>query len=170
MKKGSVYDAIMKYNERQTFPKESGPKRKNEKPEKEVEKDVLDWSKKNNCFLHVVESKAVYSVSAGRYLAGQAEDGYPDLSGNNTDGHSMWVELKAKGKRSNLSVNQYEYLCSKIDQNCFAVVVDSSDILNEFYYSWKNSKNRQAYLKSVLPIPSEIRKQNSRPDPHGLGF
>jgi hypothetical protein len=168
-KKG--WDLLIKSIERQTNINQPEPRgKKNESPEKDVEKSCLAWGGKNRCYFHVVESKAVYSHAAGRYTHGQAESGYSDLSGNNANGHSLWVELKAKGRRSNLSAEQYWFLKSKIEQGCFAVVVDSAEILNEFYYKWAGSKNKESYLISILPIPKSIRDMNSRPDPEGLGF
>lgn len=167
-KKG--WDLLVRSIERQNSPgsRPTG-KRTYSKPEKLVEADCLDWAKKNNCFFHVVESKGVYSQEADRFVAGQAENGYPDLSGNNSAGHSMWVELKAKDKRSNLSPGQYNFLLKKIEQGCFAVVVDSSERLNEFYYSWVGSKNKEAYLKSILPYPAALKKIDQNFDP-SLGF
>lgn len=143
--------------------------RTNKKPEKLVEKDVLEWAKQNSVFVHVVESKAVWSMEAGRYVEGQAEAGYPDLSGNNNYGQSVWIELKAKDRRHNLSPAQYKFLSDKIEQGCFAVVVDSSSRLNDYYYTWLKSKNQKGYLVSILPVPSAIKKENDRFDP-SLGF
>jgi hypothetical protein len=143
--------------------------RKYKKPEKLVEKDVLAWAKDNGVHLHVVESKAIWSMEAGRFIEGQAEVGYPDLSGNNNYGHSIWIELKAKDKRHNLSPGQYQFLLNKIEQGCFAVVVDSAERVSEFYYTWLKKKDRQGYLTSILPVPSAIKKENDRFDPE-MGF
>lgn len=142
-------------------------RRKNQKPEKQVEKDCLDWSKRNSVFLHVIESKAVFSQAAGRYLSGQAESGFPDIVGNDSSGRVLYIELKALGKRSTLSPAQYLFLTEKIKQNCFAVVVDSADLLHEYYYSWKSSKNPPAYLMSLIPVPKRIRDETFDPS---LGF
>lgn len=147
--------------------KKSSSRGKNKKPEKIVEKDCLDWAKKNSVFLHVVESKAVFSQAAGRYLRGQTESGLSDLIGNNTSGHSVWIELKAKDRRCTLSLIQHKFLSEKISQGCFAVVVDSADRLHEYYYTWLNNKNPKAYLTGLLPVP---RAEKNQPiDPH-LGF
>jgi len=156
-KKG--WDLLLRSIERQQ-PKEKKSRAPSKKPEKEVEKQVLQWAKMQNIFLHVVESKAVFSQAAGSYLRGQVDAGFPDLVGNDSSGRVLYVELKAFGRRSNLSELQYEFLKRKINQGCFAVVVDSSEILNDFYYTWKTSKNPQSYLLSVLPIPSCIAKRD----------
>lgn len=163
-KKG--WDLLLRSIEKKT-PKNTPP-RKNKKPEKEVEQEVLEWAERQNIYLHVIEAKAVFSASAGRYLSGQCESGMPDLIGNNNSGQSLYIELKAKGRRSNLSLDQYQFLKNKIDQNCFAVVVDSAHCLNEFYYTWLNSKNKSGFLSSVLPVPSQIKKMEQN-DPE-LGF
>ncbi|MCB0415993.1 MAG: hypothetical protein KDD50_16765 [Bdellovibrionales bacterium] len=171
MNNNSVYKALLRGIERQTYPKEKqSRKKKNDKPEKLVEKDVLAWCEKNNISMHVIESKAVYSATAGRYLSGKAEPGFPDLVGNNKAGLSMYVELKAKDRRSNLSIEQYEFLLSKIKEGCFAVVVDSDKRLEEYYFTFLNSKSREGYLKGVLPVPKALKKIESRDDPHGLCF
>lgn len=142
---------------------------KYKKPEKQVEADCLEWASKNDAFLHIVEAKAVFSQAAGRYVSGQVESGFPDLVGNNNHGQVLWIELKAKDRRSTLSPKQYEFLKAKIEQGCFAVVVDSSARLHEFYYSWKSSKNPSQYLISLLPYPTALKKEAERFDPD-LGF
>lgn len=146
------------YKNKPTEKKQSA-RGKSKKPEKLVEKDCLDWAKKNSVFLHVVESKAVFSQAAGRYLSGQVESGFPDIVGNNMSGQVMWIELKAKGKRSTLSPVQYLFLTEKIKQGCFAVVVDSADLLHEYYYTWKSSKNPPSYLMSLIPVPKRVRDE-----------
>jgi hypothetical protein len=161
-KKG--WDLLIRSIERQQ-PKEKRSRSQNKKPEEEVEKQVLQWAKMQRIYLHIVESKAVFSQGAGSYLRGQTEPGFPDLVGNDSNGRVLYVELKAFGRRANLSELQYEFLKNKISQGCFAVCVDSSEILNDFYYSWSNSKNPQAYLLSVLPVPSCVSKREKDADP-----
>lgn len=133
------------------------------KPEKLVEKDCLDWAKKNGVHFHVVESKAVFSQAAGRYMTGQTESGFPDIVGNNSEGQVLWIELKAVDRRSTLSPVQYLFLTEKINQGCFAVVVDSADRLHEYYYTWKSSKNPPGYLMGLIPVPKRIRDEDERP-------
>lgn len=165
-KKG--WDLLLRSIERQQ-PREKKSRKSNSKPEKEVEKQVLAWAKNHQLFLHVVESKAVFSQAAGGYLRGQTEPGFLDLVGNDSSGRALFVELKALGRRSNLSELQYEFLKKKIEQNSFAVVVDSSEKLHEFYYTWLKSKNPQGYLLSILPVPSCVLKREKSFDPE-MGF
>ena len=71
-------------NKQQTkLAKENDPvkvsKRRNKSPEKEVEKEVMAWLKRNQFYCHVVEAKAVFSEKTGTYLRGQAAPGFPDI-------------------------------------------------------------------------------------------
>jgi hypothetical protein len=157
--KAKGWDLLIRSIDRQT-PKPKRSRNKNQTPEKDVQKRVTEWAKLNHFYLHVVESKAVYSQASASYLRGQVEPGFPDLVGNDSSGCVVYVELKALGKRSNLSELQYEFLRNKINQGCFAVCVDSPELLSEFYYKWKSSKNPQSYLLSVLPVPPRIAKRD----------
>ena len=133
------------------------PRKKIKDPEKLVEKDVRKWFEKMRFDFSVVESKAVWNNEAGAYIDGQTESGFSDIVGNNRHGLSMWVELKAKGKRSNASVAQVQFLLRKIKTNCFAVVVDGSSILDRYYSEWLQYIDSgdyiggRKYLKSLLP-------------------
>jgi len=141
--------------------------KKNDKPEKALEKSVLAWASSRNLFLHVVESKAVYSASAGRYLRGQAEAGLPDLIGN-VLGLSVWIELKAKGRRGTLKEHQRAFLVRKIEQGCFACCVDSVDQLASLLSSYFNtpSSDRAQLLQNHLPkkrSPREPKTHSETP-------
>jgi len=103
--------------------------KRNGKPEKELEKSILKWASQKAIHLHVIEAKAVYSQSAGRYLRGQAEAGIPDLIGN-CGGLSMWIELKSPGRRGTLKQHQREFLVQKVKQGCFSCCVDSVEQLD----------------------------------------
>lgn len=104
-------------------------KRRNKKPEKLVEKEVMQWLKCNQFYCHVVESKAVFSQKKGTYLRGQAAPGFPDIVGCAADGTAVFIELKAKGKRSTISSRQHNFLRRAIEHNAFAVVTDGADDL-----------------------------------------
>ena len=156
----SVKLALEKYSRRA-----AGVKRKrqsnqgNASPEKEVEKEVLEWARKADFDLSVVESKATYSLSAGRYLHGNAEAGFPDLVGNTPMCHgsiACFIELKAKGKINTIRPGQVEFLSRKIKRGCFAVCVDSAESLANHYRHWHNLLLESQvlaidYLLSVLP-------------------
>jgi len=110
------------------------PRAKNKKPEKEVEKEVMAWLKRNAFYCHVVESKAVFSEKTGSYLHGQATPGFPDVVGCAGDGTAVFIELKAKGKISTVSFKQYSFLRRAIEHNAFACVTDSEDDLK---FKWE---------------------------------
>lgn len=123
-------------------------KRKHNRPEKEVEKQVMSWCRDHNIFANVVESKAVYSAAAGRYLSGQASAGFPDIVAINNLGRFLAIELKSPGRRSTIRPNQYDFLIQVISLNGFACVTDSVSHLSSLYFSWLNSPD--ALKKSVL--------------------
>ena len=99
----------------------------------------------------VVESKAVYSAQAGRYLNSQAVAGFPDIVGCDALGRALFIEVKASGKRSTLKEHQRRFLIEKIDKNAFAVCVDGPDLLLKFYREWHQVEAKKAYLLKVLP-------------------
>lgn len=153
----SVKKALANYYKRQMGDHSRSPKKKNKKPEKIVEKQVTDWCKKHDLDVSIVECKGVYNSATNTYLHGMTEPGYSDLSGNNKYGMAVYIELKAKGRRSTIRLRQMQFLVRKIKAGCFAVVVDSPEILEEQYYQWfdlvmaKRIDEAKSYLLSVLP-------------------
>jgi len=140
------------------------PKRlvKNNKPEADLVQQLLAHLRANGWSVHCVEAKATFSASAGRYLHGQTVPGFPDICGNMPDGHSCWIEVKAKGRRSTLIDDQREFLLDKIATNAFAVVVDSIELLENFTIEWKKSAAKKAYLLRALP-PKRDKDMDSGP-------
>ena len=128
-------------------------KRTHGRPEKEVEKSVMQWLSSQNIFAQVIESKAVFSQAAGRYLSGQASAGFPDLVGINCHGAFLAIELKAQGRRSTVKQHQLDFLLKIISMNGFACVTDSVLHLSSLYFSWVNAplENRQTILLNDLP-------------------
>jgi len=163
MSKESVKKALDNYLSKKI--EEDKPKdiKKNAKPEKETEKECLKWLRHNNFNVSVVESKAVYSVLAGEYTSGQTEKGFSDLVGNDAFGRACYIELKAKGRRANLSPAQYVFLKTRVESNCFAVVVDSSYFLKDIYTEWSKLMDRKQFrlaqrtLLSALPMPAKMK-------------
>lgn len=147
--------AIERYIQKQT--PSTKPRRKNGSPEKEVERKVLEWCKQQGWSVDVVESKAVYSASAGRYLSGQTKSGFSDLVGSTAEGLSVYLELKSPGRKSCVRAKQYDFLLQKIQSNCFAGVFDSANLLESTYRAFLQAHDRKHYLKSQLPIPKEMR-------------
>lgn len=149
----SVRDALLKYNAKQIRKGCRTPKKRNKKPEQTVVKSMLEWAGHNGWSLHKVESKAVYSASAGRYLRGQTIAGLSDLVGNDNVGQAAYVEAKAPGKRSTLRPGQAIFLKEKIRTNCFAICADSVEFLSNSYKIWQalDTVKRQKYLMSLVP-------------------
>lgn len=155
MSKESTKAALERYYEKHARSSERVMKRqgrKNKKPEKELEKEVLAWAVRAGFDLHVIEAKAVFSQAAGRYLRGQAQSGLPDLVGNH--GHiAIYVELKAKGKRSTLKPHQRHILERKIKQGCFAACIDRVECFENLWSTWLITPevDRVELLLSDLP-------------------
>ena len=132
----------------------SSTKRKNKKPEKVLEKQVIAWAPLKHWDLTVVEAKSVFNPRLGMYLRSQVEPGYSDISGNDNEGMAVYIELKSKGKRSTLSDTPRTFLTRKIFTNAFAVCVDSLDMLEENYKLWRKFTTfdqKKVYLLSILP-------------------
>lgn len=153
----SAKDALLNHHKKQLKQIKKRSK-KNNKPEKIVEKDVMHWLKTMGFDCNVVESKAVYSQKAGIYLHSQTDPGFSDIAGNNDNGLSVYIELKAKDRRSTLKEHQRQFLIRKINTNCFAVCVDSAERLENFYKKWGDILIRhgrlkaQKYLINILPV------------------
>lgn len=154
----SASDALRNYSQKllnqQTRRQKRPAGKKNQKPEKYLEGLVLKWAQGRGLDLHVVESKAVYSASAGRYLRGQTEAGMPDLIGN-YQGLSVWIELKAPGRRGTLKAHQFEFLVAKAKAGCFACCTDSVYHVESLFKSFLDAddKSRVSMLLSDLPKP-----------------
>lgn len=161
--KKSTLQALQKYHQRQINQGVTRePKRKNKQPEKDTQKQVMSWAKDNGVFLHVIESSS-YDPRLGRRGIQKAQSGFSDLVGNTSEGLTLYIELKAKDRRSNLSELQRQFLESKIDQSCFAVVVDSRARLEQYwkgFWSLKNPSEKVIYLKNCLP-----KKKNAKDQP-----
>jgi hypothetical protein len=149
--KDSIKSAIHRYLEKQDK-LSAGPTRKNAKPEKETEKQVLAWCKSQGWSVSIVESKAVFSPRAGRFVHGQAKAGFADIVGLTDQGVFVAIELKAKGRRSTLREAQRRYLVDVIGKHGFAVCVDSQENLSKTYLRWIEHPDKQLYLLSCLPL------------------
>ena len=115
------------------------------KPEKITEVEVLAMCSQLGFDVSVIESKATYSKNLERYTKSKsAPVGISDIVGNDDRGMAVYVELKAKGKLSTLRPAQKIFLLRKIQSGCFAVVVDSADLLFDLYSQWR--KDPQKFL------------------------
>lgn len=141
--------------------------KKNEKPEKEVEKACLIYMRGLGWDVQIYESKAVYSESAGRYISQNMKAGNTDCMGTMPNGIGVYVEFKAKGRRSQFASfknhRQQEFLSQKIEAGAFACVVDSAELLSSIYNHWLELRMREyatiensfkaskEYLRSQVP-------------------
>jgi len=144
--------AINKYLKKQQQGR-SEPKRKNKKPEEITVGECRAWYKRHGLDMSIVESKANYNPTTGRYTSFTVESGYSDSSGNDKHGNACFVEFKALGKRGTLREGQRAFLLRKIKTNCFAVCVDSAELLHDYYYHWISllDSDRRKYLFSLIP-------------------
>ena len=168
MRSNSTKASLHKYLDKHA--KEFDPsrrrKKKNNRPEKEVEKEVMEWLKRNDFSCHVVESKAVFSASAGIFLHSQADPGMSDIIGCTPDGMGCFIELKAKGKKSTLKMHQRKFLLSKIARGAFSVCVDSVEYLEKCWDYYKFGGD----LTIMLPKLREHRKKAIRDESDDLPF
>lgn len=148
-KSQSVRRALEIYSENQLKIKKE--KRKNQKPEKEVESDCLDWLERNCFFASIVDSSATYNVYAKRFISGKASVGFPDCIAIHESGIFCAIELKAPSRRSTLRDGQRDFIEKVIEKNGFACVVDSSILLDEIWNKFLKSKNKKELLLSYLP-------------------
>lgn len=140
MSKESTRKAFEKYLIKNDPTLKKKRKKRNGSPEKEVEKEVTAWLKKNNFSFNVMEAKSTFSAKAGRYISQSVTPGVSDIVGNDPNGAACFIELKAPGKLKSLRPNQYLFLKDKILKNCFAVVVDSAMLLEQLYHQWLNAE------------------------------
>jgi hypothetical protein len=126
------------------------PKRKNGKPELAVRSACMEWLRLHKFGCHVVESKAVYSKSAGRYLSGQTTAGFSDITGVTPSGLGCFIEVKRKGARSTLKAHQRYFLISKIELFAFAVCVDSVAMLETIYGEFEYRRKMEPQLAMAL--------------------
>lgn len=160
--KQRIKKAIESYYEKQSRVGKT-PKRYNNKPEKMLEKEVSQWLKKNDFAFNVVESKAVYSKSAGRYLKGQTDEGFSDIVGMDKHGNFIAIELKAPGRRSTLRPAQRNFLVERINRGGFCVCIDSVKDLETTYLEWLRTKSKETLLTSLPKIKEREREDNSEP-------
>lgn len=166
MSKESTKKAIENYYKRQEV--DIKPTRKNKKPEKQVEQDVLIWAKSKGMSLDIIEAKAKFNTATGMYTGRAASAGLSDLIGNTQHGLAVFIELKSHGRRigSALHPRQRAFLTEKIMSNCFAICADSSAYCEKVYTHWLSlptSEERIAFLLKELPEhnPQQLKLDQS---------
>jgi hypothetical protein len=147
------------------------PRRHHEKPEKHITLPlVLRECQKLGMKMFKVDASS-YDVRTGRMGSGnQVQAGFPDLCGIGPGGESLWIELKAPGKRYNLSDLQYEFLKNAIlhAPGVFATVVDSPGNLLEIWQKWISSGKSSEVLLKYLPRHERLQAQMDGSSPFGF--
>jgi hypothetical protein len=151
----SAEDALKKYCAKH-WKRQSRAHRRNNHPEADLKTEVLGWLKSNGFSCHSIESKAVYSARAGRYVRGQTAPGVADIFGCAPNGIGVFIELKAPGRLSTLKHHQRDFLVAKICFGAFGACIDSvaglagtwTEFLN---ISATDIKRAQEFLIDSLP-------------------
>ena len=73
------------------------PRRRRGKPERAVQKAVVQWLRAHGCLVAVTDAGAAYK--AGSFFGDGLPAGWPDITGLLPDGCFMGVECKAAGGR-----------------------------------------------------------------------
>lgn len=158
--KKRIAHAIERYEKKQL--KEAlPPSRRNNKPEKLVESECMDWMRLRGWNVKVYEAKATYDPRIRIYRQQSMQAGVADCMGNLPDGVACVVEFKAKGKLSTFArpenYRQRDFLVQAIHTGAFACVVDSADLLQGIHNEWKRLRDRgeltlaKRYLIEMLP-------------------
>lgn len=128
------------------------PKRRNSRPEKQVEFDCMSWMRRMGWSVQVYEARQ----SSGRYTGVLA--GTVDCQGVLPNGTFVAVEFKAPGKLKtfNRPANhrQRNYLIEKINHFAFGCVVDSLEKLQEIYAGYKMLTREDALIYLLEQLPS----------------
>lgn len=155
----SVKTALYNYLDRQANKEPNDPRRRNKTPEADLQAKIIKNGKKDDFKLYITDSSARWSGEAEAYVSEKYESGMSDLTGDR-DGLACYVEVKAPGKRYTLKMHQREFLLKKIDRGCFAVCVDSYELLVETWVKWRQKGNYKEVLKRALPKPPISRDDN----------
>jgi hypothetical protein len=134
----------------------------NKKPEDLVKFQCLSWMNSAGFSVQCIESKAVYSARAGRYLRGQTKKGTPDIIGTTPfQGVSCYCEVKAAGRIKNLSSHQVMYLEEKIKHGAFACVTDSHILLASTYKDWVELRAAGKYAEAQIYLLKKLADPKS---------
>jgi len=145
-------------------------KKKNESPEKAVEKECLLWMRKQGWDVEIYESKAKWNATAGRYLADHLKVGTSDCQGvTSYMGIACFVEFKAPGKCSTFNRKgnepQQNYLKRKIELGAFGVVVDSADMLERLWKQYLKARVDLGMIQASHFLMEQLPKRRQRNAP-----
>ena len=137
---------------------------RNSGPEKKItEEAILDLGLSLGFDFTVIDTAAVWNPIAQKFQRRQASESLPDLIGNHGR-VSVWVELKAPGRRSavNQSKDQRKFLIRKIKSGCFACVTDGPVHFRALWIRWQRCQNeaeRYQLLMNDLPAIRDPRQR-----------
>lgn len=150
------------------------PKRKNQSPEKLVERTCLEWMRAQGWDVQIFEAKATFDPVRGVWRNQAMKAGTCDCMGNMPSGHGVAVEFKAPGRLSAFALErnhrQRQFIERKIATGVFACVVDSLAMLRSIYGHWRGFQDKgdfegaKRFLHSVLP-----RQKAGRDKPFTMG-
>jgi hypothetical protein len=147
-------DRVRKAMENYYKRNEPREQRRNNKPEAVIETSIYEKLIELGWSVDYYES-STFGLTNQYSQDYKVRPGHSDLGGNLPNGIACWIECKDKGKRSNLSDNQRQFLIEKISTNCFAIVADSIESVLDQYNQWLNCENKKAYLLKSIPIKKE---------------
>lgn len=147
--KKRVEAAMLKHHSK-LLPKTTKPRR-NKSPERDVVKSLLAALNSRGFHVFRVESQSSYSAASGAYTQNHAPPGCPDILGTCPEGSSVYLEVKAPGRRSTLKEHQRDFLLQCIRRGGIGVCADSVQSFFEIYQAWLNSNRDAGVLISALP-------------------
>lgn len=158
--KKRVVGALERYYQRQEKQEET-PSRKNNDPEKQLEKKACEWFKLNGFDIDIIEAKATFNPSDMSYTGISASFGMSDCVGNSNRGHAVFIELKAPGRRigSALREKQRSFLIRKINTGCFAIVADSIEYIDK---TWKHFQSLPTMNERISFLLNELPQHKPR--------
>ena len=140
-----------------------GNRAKNKSPERDVEREILKLAPAIGLDLTKVDSKNTFNAGAGAFVGRSTSESVSDLMGNTNEGKAAYIEVKAPKQLRTLKPHQKEFLERKINAHCFAVCVDSFDLLNFLLRKYKfieNPQDKIRFLLNVLPTPYKSNDDN----------
>lgn len=153
-----VKNAVENYLIKQNKPKSA---RRNSKPEKQTQIECIAFMRSIGWSIDIYEAKATWNPEQQIWKNQGMKSGTVDCIGCTNNGHSVFVEFKAKGKLSTFNrdenYKQRNFLIDKINHGAFGCVVDCKDLLAEIYLKWivyhKSGQQQDAinFLLSSLP-------------------
>jgi len=170
-----VKRAMFKHHEK-IHKENNKTKRKHTKTEKiEVEKPCVNWMKNQGWEVENSKAEAKYNSRIGKYIKTDLQSGMTDTRGWDSNDRPFYVEFKSPGKRSNVygspskgNLNrQSDFILKQIRRGCFSVVVDSKEMLIEYWLKWTffmdNDEKDQAkdFLIKMMPKEPKRRKSES---------